>query len=251
LVDRPNVFVKIPATEKGLPAISACLAEGMSINVTLIFSLDRYADVVEAFLDGLERARDRGLDLSTIASVASLFVSRVDTEIDRRLDEIGGPDSRALRGRAGIANARLAYRHHEQSRATDRWRGLQQAGARPQRPLWASTGVKDPTYPDTRYVVDLVAPGVVNTMPEATLDAVADHAQVPVDSIHGTYGDAERVLAELAAVGIDYGDVMQVLEAEGVEKFDASWEAVGEELARSLGTSGPRGSGGDRLRDVS
>jgi transaldolase len=239
LVDRPNMFVKIPATEKGLPAISACLAEGISINVTLIFSLARYADVVEAFLDGLERARDRGLDLSTIASVASLFVSRVNTEIDRRLDKIGTPDSAALRGKAGIANARLAYRHHEQSRATDRWRALEQAGARPQRPLWASTGVKDPAYPDTRYVVDLVAPGVVNTMPQATLDAVADHAVVPSDSIHGTYGDAEGVLAELAAVGIDYDDVMQLLEVEGVEKFDASWDEVGRELERTLGNPGP------------
>jgi len=239
LVDRPNMFVKIPATEEGLPAISACLAEGISINVTLIFSLGRYADVVEAFLDGLERANDRGHDLSTIASVASLFVSRVDTEIDRRLEKIGTPESLALRGRAGIANARLAYRHHEQSRATTRWRALEQAGARPQRPLWASTGVKDLTYSDTRYVVDLVAPGVVNTMPEATLDAVADHAEVSVDSIHGTYGDAELVLAELATAGIDYDDVMQVLEAEGVEKFDASWRAVGDELARGLGASAP------------
>jgi transaldolase len=237
LVDRPNMFVKIPATEKGLPAISACLAEGISINVTLIFSLARYAEVVAAFHDGLEGANDRGLDLSTIASVASLFVSRVDTEIDRRLDKIGTPDSLALRGKAGIANARLAYRFHEQSRATERWRSLEQVGARPQRPLWASTGAKDLAYSDTRYVVDLVAPGVVNTMPEATLDAVADHAEVPVDSIHGTYGDAERVLAELATVGIDYDDVMQVLEAEGVEKFDGSWGAVGDKLAGVLGSS--------------
>jgi transaldolase len=239
LVDRPNMFVKIPATEKGIPAITACLAEGISINVTLIFSLTRYAEVVEAFLDGLERAQAHGLDLSAIASVASLFVSRVDTEIDRRLDKIGSRDAAALRGMAGIANARLAYRHHEQSRDTDRWRALEQAGARPQRPLWASTGVKDLTYSDTRYVVDLVAPGVVNTMPEATLDAVADHAAVPSDSIHGTYGDAEAVLAELESIGIDYDDVMQLLEVEGVEKFDSSWVAVGAELERSLGRTGP------------
>jgi transaldolase len=238
LVDRPNMFVKIPATEKGLPAISACLAEGISINVTLIFSLARYADVVEAFLDGLERARAQGLDLSTIASVASLFVSRVDTEIDRRLDEIGSSDSAALRGEAGIANARLAYRHHMESRATDRWRALEQAGARPQRPLWASTGVKEPAYSDTRYVVELVAPGVVNTMPEATLEAVADHAVVPGDSITGTFEDAERVLARLAAAGIDYEDVMRVLEAQGVAKFDASWEEVSRELRGSLATRG-------------
>ena len=239
LVDRPNMFVKIPATEKGLPAISACLAEGISVNVTLIFSLTRYAQVVEAFLDGLERAQAHGLDLSTIASVASLFVSRVDTEIDRRLDKIGSPDAAALRGMAGIANARLAYRHHEESRDTDRWRALERAGGRPQRPLWASTGVKDPSYSDTRYVVDLVAPGVVNTMPEATLDAVADHATVPSDSIHGTYGGAEAVLSELETIGIDYDDVMQLLEVEGVEKFDASWIAVGAELERSLGKTGP------------
>jgi transaldolase len=238
LVDRPNMFVKIPATENGIPAISACLAEGISINVTLIFSLTRYAQVVEAFLDGLERARARGLDLSAIASVASLFVSRVDTEIDRRLDNLGSQDAAALRGMAGIANARLAYRHHEESRDTDRWRALERAGARPQRPLWASTGVKDLAYPDTRYVVDLVAPGVVNTMPEATLDAVADHAAVPSDSIHGTYGGAEAVLAELERLGIDYDDVMRLLEVEGIEKFDASWTAVGAELDRSLSETG-------------
>ena len=243
LVDRPNMFVKIPATASGLPAISACLAEGISINVTLIFSLTRYAEVVEAFLDGLERARAKGLDLSKIASVASLFVSRIDTEIDRRLDEIDSPDSAALRGMAGIANARLAYRHHEYSRETDRWKALEQAGARPQRPLWASTGVKDLTYSDTRYVVDLVGPGVVNTMPEATLDAVAAHGVVPSDSIHGTYAGAEAVLAELRAIGIDYDDVMQLLEVEGVEKFDASWVAVGDEVQRSLGKASPTALG--------
>jgi transaldolase len=238
-VDRPNMFVKIAATEAGLPAITACLAEGISINVTLIFSLTRYAEVVEAFHCGLEAARDRGLDLSAIASVASLFVSRVDTEIDRRLDTTVGPGS-ALRGRAGIANARLAYRHHERSRDTDRWRALERGGARPQRPLWASTGVKDPAYPDTRYVVDLVAPGVVNTMPAATLEAVADHGVVPADSIHGTYEDAERVLADLAAAGIDYDDVMQRLEVEGIAKFTASWERLSAELAQSLPGPAPR-----------
>jgi transaldolase len=234
LVDRPNLFIKIPAAEEGLAAITACLAEGISINVTLIFSVGRYADVVEAFLAGLERAHDRGLDLSTIASVASLFVSRVDTEVDQRLDKIGSDRADALKGEAAIANARLAYRHHEQTLATDRWKALERAGARPQRLLWASTGVKDPAYPDTRYVVDLVAPGVVNTMPEATLDAVADHGKVPVDSIHGTYEAAERVLAELAALGVDYDDVMQVLEDDGVAKFDGSWDQLGEELARTL-----------------
>jgi transaldolase len=234
LVDRPNVFIKIPAVDQGLPAIAACLAEGISINVTLIFSLARYAAVVDAFLSGLERARDGGLDLSTIASVASLFVSRVDTEIDRRLDKIGTDDAAALRGAAGIANARLAYRHHERTLASERWKALEHAGARPQRPLWASTGVKDLRYPDTRYVVELVAPGVVNTMPEATLDAVADHGDVPADSIHGTYDPAERTLADLQAVGVDYDDVMRTLEDDGVAKFDASWDELGRDLERNL-----------------
>jgi transaldolase len=234
LVDRPNLFIKIPAAEEGLAAITACLAEGLSINVTLIFSLGRYADVVESFLAGLERAHDRGLDLSTIASVASLFVSRVDTAVDQRLDEIGSDRATALKGQAAIANARLAYRHLERTLATDRWKALERAGARPQRLLWASTGVKDPAYPDTRYVVDLVAPGVVTTMPEATLDAVADHGNVPVDSVHGTYEAAERVLAELDALGVDLDDVMQVLEDDGVAMFDSSWDRLGEQLARAL-----------------
>jgi transaldolase len=234
LVDRPNVFIKIPAVDQGLPAIAACLAEGISINVTLIFSLTRYADVIEAFLSGLERARDGGLDLSTIASVASLFVSRVDTEVDRRLDKIGGEDAAALRGAAGIANARLAYRSHERTLSSDRWKALERAGARPQRPLWASTGVKDPAYLDTRYVVELVAGGVVNTMPEATLVAVADHRDVPADSIHGTYEAAERTLADLQAVGVDYDDVMATLEDEGVATFDASWDHLGRQLEQAL-----------------
>jgi transaldolase len=234
LVDRPNLFIKIPAAEQGLRAISACLAEGVSINVTLIFSVARYAEVVEAFMVGLERARDRGLDLSGIASVASLFVSRVDTEVDQRLDKIGTEQATLLRGKAAIANARLAYRHHERTLATDRWRVLELAGARPQRPLWASTGVKDPAYPDTRYVIDLVAAGVVNTMPEATLDAVADHGRVLGDSIHGTYEAAEQVLADLAEVGVDYDDVMRALETDGIEKFDASWDALGRDLLPKL-----------------
>jgi transaldolase len=238
LVDRPNLFIKIPAAEQGLPAISACLAEGICINVTLIFSVARYAEVVEAFLLGLERAHDRGLDLSRIASVASLFVSRVDTEVDKRLDKIGNEWATALRGKAAIANARLAYRHHERTLATDRWRALERAGARPQRPLWASTGAKDPAYPDTRYVVDLVASGVVNTMPGATLDAVADHGHVPFDSIHGTYEAADQLLADLAELGVDYDDVMRVLETDGLERFDASWDAVGHELLPML--TGPR-----------
>ncbi len=238
LVDRPNLFVKIPAAKQGMPAISACLAEGISINVTLIFSLARYTEVIDAFLAGMEAARDNGHDLSGIASVASFFVSRVDTEVDTRLDKIGGQAATALRGKAAIANARLAYQRYEQAFATDRWRVLRQAGARTQRPLWASTGVKDPAYPDTRYVVDLVAPGVVNTMPEATLNAVADHAQVPADSVHGTYDASQRVLDDLAGLGVDYDDVVQVLEDEGVAKFDASWDHLGQQLAHTLTTTG-------------
>ena len=235
LVDRPNLFIKIPAAKQGLPAITACLAEGISINVTLIFSLARYAEVIEAFLAGLEAARTAGRDLSGIASVASFFVSRVDTEVDRRLGKIGTPQAAALRGRAAIANARLAYQRYEQSAATDRWKALERDGARPQRPLWASTSVKDPAYDDTRYVTGLVAPSVVNTMPEATLNAVTDHGNIPSDTIHGGYEQAQAVLDDLAALGIDYADVVQTLEDQGVAAFDASWEHLGQRLAAVLG----------------
>jgi transaldolase len=236
LVDRPNLFVKIPAARQGLPAITACLAEGISINVTLIFSLARYGEVIEAFLAGLEQAREAGCDLSGIASVASFFVSRVDTEVDERLDKTGTPQAAALRGKAAIANARLAYRRYEEMIATDRWRVLERAGARPQRPLWASTSVKDPAYDDTRYVVGLVAPGVVNTMPEGTLNAVTGHGEIPDDSIHGTYAESQAVLDGLAPLGIDYGDVVQTLEDQGVAAFDASWDHLGWRLATALGT---------------
>ncbi len=236
LVDRPNLFVKIPAARQGLPAITACLAEGISINVTLIFSLARYAEVIEAFLAGLEAARAAGQNLSGIASVASFFVSRVDTEVDRRLDKIGTLQAGALRGKAAIANARLAYQRYEQSVGTERWKALAMAGARPQRPLWASTSVKDPAYDDTRYVTGLVAPGVINTMPEATLNAVADHGDIPGDSIHGTYDRSQAVLDDLAPLGIDYDDVVGVLEDQGVAAFDASWDHLGHRLATALGT---------------
>ena len=234
LVDRPNLFVKIPAVQQGLPAISACLAEGISINVTLIFSLARYAEVIEAFLAGLEAARAAGRDLSGIASVASFFVSRVDTEVDRRLDKIGTDRAAAVRGKAAIANARLAYQRYEHATSTQRWKSLERAGARPQRPLWASTSVKDPAYEDTRYVTGLVAPDVVSTMPEATLNAVADHGQIPDDSIHGTYDQSQGVLRELAALGIDYHNVVQVLEDQGVSAFEASWDQLGQRLATAL-----------------
>ena len=233
-VDRPNLFIKIPAARQGLPAIAACLAEAISINVTLIFSLARYDGVMDAFLDGMERARDAGHDLSAIASVASFFVSRVDTEVDARLDKIGTAEAAVLRGRAAIANARLAYQRYEQVFSSPRWAALASAGARPQRPLWASTSVKDPAYPDTRYVTGLVAPGVVNTMPEATLRLVADHGQVPADSVHGHYDQSREVLGQLRGLGIDYDDVVQALEDDAVAKFDASWDQLSERLASTL-----------------
>jgi transaldolase len=234
LVDRPNLFIKIPAARQGLPAIAACLAEGISINVTLIFSLQRYDEVMDAFLDGMERARQAGHDLSLIGSVASFFVSRVDTEIDSRLDKIGTAEADGLRGRAAIANARVAYQHYERVFSAPRWTALHAAGARPQRPLWASTSVKNPAYPDTRYVVDLVAPGVVNTMPEATLRLVADHGQVPADSIHGHYEESEQLFSQLRGLGVDYDDVVQKLEDDGVAAFDSAWERLGEQLAATL-----------------
>jgi transaldolase len=234
LVDRPNLLVKIPAARQGQPAIAACLADGISINVTLIFSLVRYDAVMDAFLDGLERARQAGQDLSSIASVASFFVSRVDTEVDTRLDKIGTASAAALRGRAAIANARLAYQHYERMLASPRWAVLAAAGARPQRPLWASTSVKDPAYPDTRYVTDLVAPGVVNTMPEATLRAVADHGRIPGDSVRGHYAESRQVLSELKALGVEADDVTERLESKGLAAFDASWRELGDQLRSRL-----------------
>lgn len=233
-IDRPNLFIKIPPTRQTLPAITACLAGGISINVTLIFSLDRYDAVMDAFLDGMEQARHAGHDLPLIGSVASFFVSRVDTEVDARLDKIGTAAAAQLRGRAAIANARLAYQRYERVFSSPRWESLQAAGARPQRPLWASTSVKDPAYSDTRYVVGLVAPGVVNTLPEATLLAVADHGQVPDDSIRGHYDDAQRVLDRLQRIGIDYDDVVQTLEDNGVAAFQASWDRLSEQLTQTL-----------------
>jgi transaldolase len=234
LVDRPNLFIKIPATPRSLPAIEACLAEGISINVTLIFSLDRYDAVMNAYVDGMERALQAGRDLASIGSVASFFVSRVDTEIDSRLDKIGGPEAASLRGRAAIANARLAYQHYEQLFSSARWSALSSAGARPQRPLWASTSVKDPAFPDTRYVTSLVAPNVVNTMPESTLRAVADHGDVPADSIHGSYAESQLVLDGLRDLGVSYADSMQSLEDEAVVKFEASWAQLSDHLAETL-----------------
>ncbi|MFI0446248.1 transaldolase [Actinomadura sp. 6N118] len=226
LVDRPNLFIKIPATEQGLPAITAALAEGISVNVTLIFSLERYGKVIDAYFAGLEKARENGHDLSKIASVASFFVSRVDTEIDKRLDKIGTDEAKALRSKAGVANARLAYALYEDKFGTDRWKALKDAGARPQRPLWASTGVKDPDLPDTLYVDQLVAPGTVNTMPEATLEAAADHSDVVGDTVTVNYDDARAHMEALKTAGVDYDDVVKVLEDEGVDKFEVSWNEL-------------------------
>lgn len=226
LVDRPNTLIKIPATKAGLPAITETIANGISVNVTLIFSIERYRAVMDAYLSGLEQARARGLDLSKIHSVASFFVSRVDTEIDKRLDALGTAEAAALRGKAAVANARLAYQAYEEVIASDRWEALSRAGANPQRPLWASTGVKDPAYPDTLYVTELVAPGTVNTMPEATLTATEDHGKVTGDTIKGTYEQARADLDAVEKLGISYDEVVQQLEDEGVEKFETAWNAL-------------------------
>ncbi|KRA23153.1 transaldolase [Microbacterium sp. Root61] len=236
-VDRPNALIKIPATKASVPAITAAIAAGISVNVTLIFSLERYAEVIDAYLTGLEQAKAAGLDLSKIQSVASFFVSRVDTEVDKRLVAIGTPEAEALKSKAGVANARLAYELFEQEFATDRAKALTDAGANLQRPLWASTGVKDPALPDTLYVTELVAPGVVNTMPEKTLEATFDHGVITGDTVTGAYADAHGVLDALAAVGIDFADVTQLLEDEAVEKFIASWHELKDTVTTALESS--------------
>jgi transaldolase len=234
MVDRPNLFIKIPATEAGLPAITQSLADGISVNVTLIFSLQRYGQVIDAFMAGLEAAAAAGRDLSKIASVASFFVSRVDTEVDERLDKIGTPEAEALRGKAALANARLAYELYEQRFATSRWSALSARGARVQRPLWASTSVKDPSFADTMYVVELVAPDTVNTMPEATLHATQAHGTLRGDTIHGTYDESRKVFEQLEGLGIGYDDVVTVLEQQGVQKFEASWNELLETIKTEM-----------------
>ena len=233
-VDRPNALIKIPATHEGLEAITAATAAGISVNITLIFSLDRYREVIHAYFTGLEQAKAAGIDLSTIHSVASFFVSRVDTEIDKRLTAIGTPEALALKSKAGVANARLAYKLYEEEFATERATALLDAGANRQRPLWASTGVKDPALPDTLYVTELVAAGVVNTMPEKTLEATFDHGVIEGDTITGAYADAGAVLDALAAVGVDYDDVTLTLENEGVEKFIVSWGELIDSVRTAL-----------------
>jgi len=235
IVDRPNLLIKIPATKAGLPAITAVIAEGISVNVTLIFSVERHREVMDAYLAGLEAARAAGHDLNNIHSVASFFVSRVDTEIDARLEKIGTKEALELRGKAGVANARLAYAAYEEVFGSGgRWTALAEAGAWVQRPLWASTGVKNPDYSDTLYVTELVAPDTVNTMPEKTLDAVADHGRVHGDTIEGTAAESQAVFDKLAAVGIDLTDVFRHLEEDGVQKFEKSWEELLEATQAQL-----------------
>ncbi len=214
--------------------------------MTLIFSLDRYQQVTQAYLEGMDRARNAGHDLASIASVPSFFVSRVDTEVDQRLDKIDTAGAAALRSRAAVANARLAYQHYESVAASERWKALAAAGAQPQRPLWASTGVKDPAFSDTVYVAELVAPGTVNTMPEPTLAAVHDHGVIDSDTVRGYYTDARHVLDSLAAVGVDYDDVVDVLERDGLDTFEDSWnqliDAVASQLQHHGATIDPAGT---------
>ncbi|MCX5066216.1 transaldolase [Micromonospora lupini] len=234
LVDRPNLFIKIPATEEGLSAITDTLAEGISVNVTLIFGLDRYSAVMEAFLTGLEKAKANGHDLSKIGSVASFFVSRVDSEVDKRLEKIGSEQAKALKGKAAVANAQLAYERYTEVFSSDRWKALAAAGAHPQRPLWASTSTKNPDYRDVIYVEELIAPGTVNTMPESVIHAYADHGETRGDTITGAYDAARKVFADLESVGVDMDDVIVTLEREGVEKFEASWQELLDGVRKSL-----------------
>ncbi|WP_091151220.1 transaldolase [Geodermatophilus africanus] len=233
LVDRPNLYIKIPATEEGLSAITSSIARGISVNVTLIFSLERYRAVMDAYLSGLEQrlAEDADADLSGIASVASFFVSRVDSEIDKRLDKAGADPS--LKGKAALANAQLAYQAYEEVFSSDRWKALEAKGARPQRPLWASTGVKNPDYSDTMYVSELVAPGTVNTMPEKTLQAFADHGSIGTP-VQKSYDEAASVMTSIADAGVDLDDVFRVLEDEGVQKFVDSWDELTESVRTEL-----------------
>ena len=235
MVDRPNLLIKIPATLEGLPAITQCIADGISVNVTLIFALERYDQVIDAYMAGLEQAAAAGHDLSQIRSVASFFVSRVDTEVDDRLDKIGTPEAEALRGKAAVANARLAYELFEQRTATDRWQALSAQGANIQRPLWASTSVKDPAFGDTLYVVDLVVADTVNTMPEGTMRATEDHGKLLGDTVHGTYDASRQIFADLEKLGISYDDVVNVLEVQGVQKFEASWNELLDTIRTKMG----------------
>ncbi|MBY3792210.1 transaldolase [Rhodococcus fascians] len=241
IVDRPNLLIKIPATEEGIPAIAKVVGEGISVNVTLIFSVERYELVMNAYLEGLEAARAAGHDLDKIHSVASFFVSRVDSEIDSRLDAIGTPDAEALKGKAALANARLAYVAYQQVfEVAPRFRELAGNGARPQRPLWASTGVKSDAYPDTMYVTELVSPNTVNTMPEKTMDAVADHGEIVGDTVSGKGPESQEIFDRISALGIDLTDVFLTLENEGVQKFEAAWNELLEATEEQLRQAGQK-----------
>ncbi|GAB2593788.1 transaldolase [Pseudactinotalea suaedae] len=232
-VDRPNVMIKIPATPEGLPAITEAIGAGISVNVTLIFSLDRYRAVAQAYVDGLERAAATGVDLSTIRSVASLFLSRIDAKVDPALDEIGGAQAAALRGKAAVANARLAYEIHEEIFSTPRFASLE--GANPQRPLWASTGTKDPGFADTKYVDELVTSGVVSTMPRATLEAVADHSPATgEDVVRGSYDEARETLDAITRLGVPFEQILADLETSGVSSFEKSWGELLETVSAGL-----------------
>ena len=233
-VARENALIKIPATVEGLEAIAATIGAGISVNVTLIFSLERYRQVIDAYLTGLETAKAAGIDLSTIHSVASFFVSRVDTEIDKRLEAIGTEEALGLKSKAGVANAQLAYEAYQQEFASDRARALLAAGANTQRPLWASTGVKDPNLPDTLYVTELAVAHTVNTMPEKTLEATFDHGVIEGDRVSGSYETANQVLAAIDALGISYDEVTALLEKEGVEKFIVSWNELLDTVSAAL-----------------
>ncbi|MGW3783832.1 transaldolase [Micromonospora chokoriensis] len=261
LVDRPNLYIKIPATEEGLSAITDTLAEGISVNVTLIFGLDRYSAVMEAFLAGLEQAKANGHDLSKIGSVASFFVSRVDAEVDKRLDRMadkaadsaGKERAVGLKGRAAVANAQLAYERYTEVFSSDRWKALAAAGAHPQRPLWASTSTKNPDYRDVIYVEELIAAGTVNTMPESVIHAYADHGETRGDTVTGSYDAARKVFADLESVGVDMADVIATLEREGVEKFEASWQELLDGVSKSLkaaakGTGAPNKAAKDNAK---
>jgi transaldolase len=241
LVDRSNVMIKIPATKAGLPAITEVIGAGISVNVTLIFSLERYREVMDAYLAGLEKARAAGIDLATIHSVASFFVSRVDSEIDKRLTALATDEALALKGKAALANARLAYEAYEEVFSGDRWTALAGSKANKQRPLWASTGVKDPSYKDTLYVDELVAPGTVNTMPEATLNATADHGDIHGDTVTGGYAQARADLDAVERLGISYDTVVKQLEDEGVAKFEVAWQDLLGAVAKSLSGKGVDG----------
>jgi len=233
-VDRPNLLVKVPATKAGLPAISQLIGEGISINVTLIFSLQRYREVMEAYLEGLDRYIASGGDASKVASVASFFVSRMDVEVDRRLSDIGSDDAASLAGTTAVANTRLAYEAFLETFRGERWQRLVAAGARIQRPLWASTSTKNPDYPDTLYVHELIAPHTVNTMPLETIDAYQDHGPSPRAFGPEEIAAAHDTIRSMAAVGVDYDDVMDVLETEGVDKFIASWNDLVSDVESQL-----------------